>query len=60
MICSLWKVDDDATRALMTKSYELWHSKDGKPGLSTAEALKKAQDLVKSEEKWKRPYFRAA
>ena len=29
MICSLWKVEDDATRALMIKFYELWNPKDG-------------------------------
>jgi len=60
VICSLWKVDDDATRALMTKFYELWNPKDGKPGLPTAEALRKAQEYVKSQEKWKHPYYWAA
>jgi CHAT domain-containing protein/Tfp pilus assembly protein PilF len=60
VICSLWKVDDDATRALMTKFYELWNPKDGKPGLPTAEALKQAQEFVKAQEKWKHPYYWAA
>ncbi len=60
VICSLWKVDDEATRALMTRFYELWNPKDGKPGLSTAEALRKAQELVRSQEKWKHPYYWAA
>ena len=60
VICSLWKVDDDATRALMVKFYELWNPKDGKPGLPTAEALRKAQEFVKSQEQWKHPYFWAA
>ena len=60
VICSLWKVDDDATRALMTKFYESWNPKDGKPGLATAEALRKAQEFVKSHEKWKHPYYWAA
>jgi len=60
VICSLWKVDDDATRALMTKFYELWNPTDGKPGLPTAEALKQAQEFVKSQEKWKHPYYWAA
>ena len=43
MICSLWKVDDEATGALMAKFYELWNPKDGRPGLPTAEALRQAQ-----------------
>ena len=60
VICSLWKVDDDATRALMTKFYELWNPKDGKSGLPTAEALRRAQEFVKAQEKWKHPYFWAA
>jgi len=60
VICSLWKVDDEATRALMVKFYELWSPKDGKPGLPTAEALRKAQEFVKSQEKWKHPYYWAA
>jgi CHAT domain-containing protein/tetratricopeptide (TPR) repeat protein len=56
VIVSLWKVDDDATRALMVKFYELW-----KPGkLSTAAALKKAQAYVASHEKWRHPYYWAA
>ena len=60
VICSLWKVDDDATRVLMTKFYSLWNPKDGKPGLPTAEALKRAQEFVKSQERWKHPYYWAA
>ena len=60
VICSLWKVDDEATRALMVKFHELWNPKDGKPGLPTAEALRQAQEFVRSQEKWKHPYFWAA
>ena len=58
VIVSLWKVDDDATRALMTKFYELW-----KPGkMVTATALKKAQEFVRSHKnkKWEHPYYWAA
>ncbi|MHC4549421.1 MAG: CHAT domain-containing protein [Planctomycetota bacterium] len=56
VIVSLWKVDDAATRALMVKFYELW-----KPGqMATATALKKAQEYVRSHEKWEHPYYWAA
>ena len=59
VICSLWKVHDEATQALMIKFYELWNPKDGN-GLGAAAALKKAQEFVKSHEKWKHPYYWAA
>ncbi|MCZ6786188.1 MAG: CHAT domain-containing protein, partial [Planctomycetota bacterium] len=56
VIVSLWQVDDEATRSLMVKFYELW-----KPGtMSTATALKKAQAFVSSQNKWKHPYYWAA
>ena len=55
VLVSLWKVDDEATRALMTKFYERW-----KAGAPTATALTEAQAFVKSQEKWKHPYFWAA
>ena len=29
IIVSRWKVDDEATRALMIKFYDLWNPKDG-------------------------------
>jgi len=56
VIVSLWKVDDAATRALMEKFYALW--KNGK--MPAATALKKAQVFVRSQERWKHPYFWAA
>ena len=59
VICSLWKVDDKATQALMVKFYELWSPKEG-AGLGAAAALKRAQAFVKSHEKWKHPYYWAA
>ena len=60
VICSLWKVDDGATKALMVKFYELWNPKDGGPGIPTAEALRRAQEFIRSQEKWKHPYYWAA
>ena len=59
VICSLWKVDDQATRALMVKFYALWNPKEGK-GLPAAAALKQAQEFVRSHEKWQHPYYWAA
>jgi tetratricopeptide (TPR) repeat protein len=59
VICSLWKVDDEATRALMVKFYELWNPKRAK-GIGAAAALKAAQEHVRSQEKWKHPYYWAA
>ena len=59
VICSLWKVDDEATQALMLKFYELWNPDDGN-GLSAAVALRRAQKYVRSHEKWKHPYYWAA
>ena len=54
VMVSLWKVDDDATKALMVKFYELWKSHP------TATALRKAQEFVRSHQKWKHPYYWAA
>ena len=59
VLCSLWKVDDEATQALMVKFYELWDPKEGK-GIGAAEALKQAQGHVRGHEKWKHPYYWAA
>ena len=60
VICSLWKVDDEATRALMVKFYALWNPKDGSKPMGPAAALRAAQEFVKSQEKWKHPYYWAA
>ena len=59
VLCSLWKVDDEATRALMVKFYELWNPADGE-GLRAAEALRQAQGFVRGHEKWRHPYCWAA
>ena len=74
VVCSLWKVDDAATAALMTKFYALWNPR-AQPedperakrvegalgsGLPTAEALRQAQAFVRSHDKWKHPYYWAA
>ena len=59
VIASLWKVDDEATRALMSKFYELWDPTAGS-GLSAAAALREAQAFVRGHEKWAHPYYWAA
>ncbi len=60
VIVSLWKVDDEATRALMVRFYELWNPKDGSKGLGAAAALKDAQAFVAAQPKWKHPRYWAA
>jgi tetratricopeptide (TPR) repeat protein len=59
VLCSLWKVDDAATKSLMVKFYELWNPKEG-AGLPAAEALRKAQESVRSQDQWKDPEYWAA
>jgi CHAT domain-containing protein len=60
VLCSLWKVDDEATRVLMTRFYDLWNPKDGTPGVHAAEALRRAQEHVRTESRWRHPYYWAA
>ena len=59
VLCSLWKVDDEATRALMTRFYELWNPEEGQ-GIPPAQALQKAQAHVRSQARWAHPYYWAA
>jgi tetratricopeptide (TPR) repeat protein len=60
VVCSLWKVDDAATRELMSKFYELWNPKDGSKGIGAAAALAGAQAHVRGRERWKHPSYWAA
>ncbi|MHC5010994.1 MAG: CHAT domain-containing tetratricopeptide repeat protein [Planctomycetota bacterium] len=63
VLCSLWKVDDEATRALMVKFYELWNPEDGSEGHEAAEALRRAQEYVRTHPDhpaWAHPYYWAA
>jgi Tfp pilus assembly protein PilF len=57
VVASLWKVDDDATRALMTRFYELRSAKDVPP---VAAALRSAQEHVRREPRWAHPFYWAA
>jgi CHAT domain-containing protein len=60
VVCSLWRVEDEATRALMTRFHALYAPKDGTPGLPAAEALRKAQEHVRGQARWRHPAFWAA
>ena len=63
-------MSDDATRALMVKLYELWspvrqsrvagERTESRGGLGAAAALRKAQEYIRSHEKWRHPYYWAA
>ncbi|MCK6459123.1 MAG: CHAT domain-containing protein, partial [Planctomycetes bacterium] len=60
VLVSLWKVDDDATAALMERFYALWNPKDGAAGLPAATALRRAQAFVASQKAWSDPKYWAA
>lgn len=53
-IQGLWSVDRKASRALMTEFYALWN---GEAALPACTALKRAQDHVRSQERWKDPVY---
>lgn len=53
ILLSLWKVDDEATRQLMTKFYQYWLE-----GQTKAEALRRAQVAIKV--RYPHPYYWAA
>jgi tetratricopeptide (TPR) repeat protein len=55
VLASLWKVDDEATHALMTAFYKRW-----KAGSSASKALREAQQEVRSDPRWSHPSYWAA
>ena len=59
VLCSLWKVDDRATRVLMERFYALWNPDEG-TSLPASEALAKAQAHVRAQPGWEHPYYWAA
>ena len=60
VLVSLWKVDDEATKELMVKFYELWTPGAGKKGMPAAAALRSAQAHVRAQKKWEHPAYWAA
>jgi CHAT domain-containing protein len=56
VVASLWKVDDDATAALMTHFYEGMFKRQ----LTPAAALREAQLRMSREKRWQSPYYWAA
>ena len=57
VVSSLWKVDDDATAALMKAFYTAWRAA---PDVSVGDALQSAQAHVRAQKKWAHPRFWAA
>ena len=55
ILCSLWDVDDEATRTLMVSFYKNYLS-----GMSKPEALRKAQVAMRKTKKWSHPYYWSA
>lgn len=60
VICSQWKVDDEATQVLMKRFYELWNPDQPDTGVSPARALRLAQQHVREQERFAHPKFWAA
>lgn len=56
VVASLWKVDDEATAELMKRFYANMLQRQMKP----AEALREAQNSIRSEPQWSSPYYWAA
>jgi CHAT domain-containing protein/predicted negative regulator of RcsB-dependent stress response len=56
VVASLWKVDDEATAALMKQFYEnLLHK-----GMTPSAALREAQNTIRQRPEWSAPYYWAA
>jgi len=55
ILCSLWDVDDEATRVLMVSFYKNYLS-----GMSKPQALRNAQIAMQETKKWSHPYYWSA
>jgi CHAT domain-containing protein len=60
ILVSLWSVDDKATALLMDRFYTHWLGPDGRPSISKAEALRQAQNDVRSVKGYESPRYWAA
>ena len=60
VLVSLWSVDDEATRFLMERFYTHWLGQDGRPALGKAEALRRAQNDVRTTPQFNNPRYWAA
>ena len=58
VLVSLWSVSDEATRLLMERFYTHWLDDEDSP--SKAEALRRAEDDVRSTQGFEHPRFWAA
>ena len=56
VVVSLWKVDDLATQALMTRFHALW--REGRS--SASQALRQAQAEIRAQPRWSHPRYWAA
>ena len=55
ILCSLWDVDDDATKVLMVNFYKNYLG-----GMSKPESLRRAQVAMMKNPKWSHPYYWSA
>jgi CHAT domain-containing protein len=60
VLVSLWSVDDKATALLMDRFYAHWLGPDQKPARSKAEAMRQAQNDVRSTKAYESPKYWAA
>jgi len=60
VIVSLWEVDEAARREFLKEFFRLFAPRDGGEGLPAAEALRRAQEHIRSREEWAHPHHWAA
>ena len=53
VVASLWKVDDEATAELMKRFYQHFF----RDGMTPAASLRAAQDSMRTQRRWRAPYY---